>query len=164
MSIEPCICAVDPGLTGAIAFFFPSNPERVSVEDMPVIDGEVNVSALIARIRQMGATAAIVEQVGPMPTDGVVQAFKFGAAYAAAKAAVTACEVPLHLVTPSKWKRALNLAGGKEGKEAARGLAARLFPAVASEFARVKDHNRAEAALLARYGAEAFAARLKPAA
>ncbi len=152
--IAACFMAIDPGLTGGIAFYFPSNPERVAVEDMPVIGGEVNVSALIDRIRQMRPTAALIEQVGPMPTDGVMQAFRFGAAYSAAKAAVTACGVPMHLVTPSKWKRDLSLHGGKEGKEAARAMANRIFPAVANQFARKKDHNRAEAALLARYGAE----------
>ena len=149
-----CVLGIDPGLTGALAFFFPSHPDRVSVHDMPVVDGEVSVSALIATIKQMAPDMALVELVGPMPTDGAVQAFRFGAAYSAAKAAVTACQVQMHLVTPAKWKRSLNLGGGKEGKEAARGLATRLFPAVAGDFARVKDHGRAEAALLARYAAE----------
>lgn len=150
---EPCIVAIDPGLTGAIAFIFPSTPERVAVEDMPVCDGEVDVAALVSRIRQMGPTHAIVELVGPMPTDGAVPAFRFGAAYAAAKAAVTVCEVPMRLVTPNKWKAAFRLKGKKDGgAEQARALALQSFPACASTFSRKKDHNRAEAALIALYG------------
>jgi hypothetical protein len=151
---ETCILACDPGLTGAIAFYFPSTPERVSVDDMPVVDGEVEPASIIRRIRQMGPTVAIVERVGPMPRDGAVQAFRFGAAYAVAKTAVAAENVPYHLVTPAAWKKHFRLAGGPEGKEQARALALQLFPASAERFARKKDHGRAEAALLARYCAE----------
>ena len=159
--MEYCVCAIDPGLTGALAFFFPSAPDRVSVEDMPVLDGEVNVTRLIGRIRQMGASLAVVERVNAMPGGGdrkmgATSAFNFGAAFSAAKACVTACEIPLHLVTPAVWKKSYGLAGGKEGKEAARGLASRLFPAVADRFVLKKSHGLAEAALLARYGAERF--------
>jgi hypothetical protein len=149
-----CIAAIDPGLTGAIAFFFPQAPERVSVFDMPVVGSEVEFASLARLLRQHGPAAAWVEQVGPMPTDGAVQAFKFGGAYQAAKVTVGMCDVPMHLVTPQVWKKALRIGGGKEGKEQARALALRLFPASAEHFARVKDHGRAEAALLARYGAD----------
>lgn len=154
MSAEPCIVAIDPGLTGAIAFFFPTLPDRVSVYDMPVVEGEVNIAGLASRIRQMAPTFAIIEQVGPMPRDGVRQAFSFGASYMAARAAVTLLEIPLGLVTPPKWKKHYRLPGGAEGKEASRALALRLFPACSDSFQLIKHHNRAEAALLARYAAE----------
>ena len=42
-------------------------------------------------------------------------------------------------------------------KEAARAMAVRTFPAIAPRFYRVKDHNRAEALLIARYGQDALA-------
>ncbi|GJE44842.1 hypothetical protein [Methylobacterium soli] len=151
---ETCILAIDPGLTGAVAFYFPSEPGRVVVEDMPVVDGEVEPASLIRRIRQMSPTVAIVERVGPMPRDGAVQAFRFGSAYAAAKVAVAACEVPYHLVTPASWKKTYRLAGGPEGKEQSRALALQMFPASSALFTRKKDHGRAEAALLARYCAD----------
>lgn len=150
----PCILAVDPGLTGALAFYFPDAPERVSVHDMPVADGEVDPAGIARRVRQLRPSMAIIERVGPMPRDGVRQAFGFGGAYMAARAVVTILEVPQHLVTPTVWKRHFRLRGGPEGKEQARGLALRLFPASAEHFARKKDHGRAEAALLARYAAE----------
>lgn len=151
---EPCILAIDPGLTGAFSFYFPSYPDRVSVEDMPVVDGEVEPATLIRRIKQLGPTAAIIERVGPMPKDGAVQAFRFGSAYAAAKVSVAACGVPYALVTPAAWKRHFRLGGGAEGKEQARALALQTFPASSEHFARKKDHGRAEAALLARYYVE----------
>lgn len=157
---ELCIMACDPGLTGAIAFYFPTAPDRVAVDDMPVVDGEVEPASIVRRIKQMGPTVAIIERVGPMPRDGAVQAFRFGSAYAAVKVSVAMGGVPYHLVTPAAWKRHFKLAGGKEGKEQSRALALQLFPASAELFARKKDDGRAEAALLARYCAE----KLMPAA
>lgn len=53
-------------------------------------------------------------------------------------------------VYPQKWKRQYGLIG--EGKNTSREVAARMFPALASAFARVKDDGRAEAMLLAYYG------------
>lgn len=149
---EPCIVAVDPGLTGAVAFFFPSAPERVSVEDMPVVAGEVDAAALARRIRQMGPTLAVVERVAARPTDSRVGAFNFGGSYMAARVVIGLCEVPMHLVTPQTWKKHHRLLG--TDKEASRALALRLFPASADRFARKKDDGRAEAALIARYAAD----------
>lgn len=161
---EPCILACDPGLSGAIAYFFPSAPDRVAVDDMPVVDGEVEPASIVRRIKQMGPTVAIIERVGPMPRDGAVQAFRFGSAYAAVKVAVACAGVPYHLVTPAAWKRHYRIGGGKEGKEQSRALALQLFPASADLFARKKDDGRAEAALLARYCAEKLMATAQVAA
>ena len=150
----PCILAVDPGLSGALAFYFPDAPERVSAFDMPVVAGEVDPAALARRVRQLGPTMAVVEAVGPMPRDGVRQAFSFGGSYFTARTVIAVLEVPMRLVTPTTWKRHFKLKGGDEGKEAARALALRLFPASAEHFARKKDHGSAEAALMARFAAE----------
>ena len=149
-----CLMAIDPGLTGAIAFYFPLAPDRVSVFDMPVVGSEVETASLARRITQLTPAMAVVEMVGPMPKDGAVQAFRFGAAYSAAKTVVAMSGVPMHLVTPAMWKRHFRIQGGPEGKEQARAMALRLFPASAEHFARKKDHNRAEAALLAKFASE----------
>lgn len=162
---EHCVIGIDPGLTGAVAFYFPSAPDRVAVDDMPVAGGLVDVAGLHRRVLQMGPTLGIVELVNAMPSAkpgrdgkrrsmGAQSAFNFGAAFAAAQTTVQLAGVPLHLVTPLAWKRHFRLAGGEEGKEAARALALRLFPASASSFARKKDHGRAEAALIARFAAD----------
>jgi hypothetical protein len=58
------------------------------------------------------------------------------------------------LVTPSRWKRHHGILGSADGKEAGRALALRLFPASAETFSRKKDHNRSDAALIARWAAE----------
>jgi crossover junction endodeoxyribonuclease RuvC len=51
--------------------------------------------------------------------------------------------------TPSRWKKALGLNGEAE---ASRARAIETWPNRADLFARKKDHNRAEAALLGLYG------------
>lgn len=150
-----CILAIDPGLTGAVAFYFPSEPSRVAVFDMPTVGTEVDPHALARQVQALRPSMAAIELVGPMPTDSRSSAFKFGGAYMTARTVVTSqLAIPTHLVTPQTWKRHYRLVGGAEGKEAARALALRLFPASAEHFARKKDHGRAEAALLARFASE----------
>jgi len=53
-------------------------------------------------------------------------------------------------VSPHTWKKAFKISGGKKGKDIARALAQRLYPE--ADLARVKDHNRAESILIARWG------------
>lgn len=149
------ILGVDPGITGGLAFYAPDEPSLVVAEDLPVVGNEVDVDTLARRIRQMAPTMAVIERVGAMPGQGVSSTFKFGAAYGAIRAAVAVLEIPTHLVTPAVWKRHFRLSADKE---MSRALALRLWPGVGC-FARKKDHGRAEAALIARYGAETILAR-----
>ena len=53
-------------------------------------------------------------------------------------------------VWPAKWKNEFGLL--RQDKNASRATAARMFPALAGAFARVKDDGLAEAMLLAYYG------------
>jgi crossover junction endodeoxyribonuclease RuvC len=129
-----CIGAIDPGGSGAVAFLFTGFPNTVASEDMPTAAGDVDI-----------------ERVGAMPKQGVSSTFKFGKAYGIAIGVVAALKIPVHFVTPAAWKRHFNLSADKE---ASRARALQLWPARADLFARKRDHNRAEAALLARYAAE----------
>lgn len=146
-----CILGIDPGASGAIAFYFPDYPDRVSAEDVPVANGEINATILARRIKQFGPSVAVIEQVGAMPKQGVSSTFKFGDAFGLVKGVIGALEIPTHRVTPGRWKKHFRLSSDKEE---ARALALRLFPACADSFARKKDHGRAEAALIARFFAE----------
>lgn len=146
-----CILAIDPGLSGAVAFYFPSRPEQVSVEDMPTAAGEVDAATLARRIAQMRPDMAIVEQVASRPGQGISSVFKFGSAYGTVRGIIAACNVPCHLVAPGRWKKHFRL---DADKEKARALALRLWPVASEHFSRKKDHGRAEAALIARWAAE----------
>jgi len=145
----PCILGVDPGLDGAIAFYFPSH-DAIAAEDMPVAAQQVNGAILASRLRQMGPTAAVIEAVHSMPKQGVASTFKFGQSYGIAIGVVTALNIPVRFVTPGKWKKHFGLSADKEE---ARARAIQLWPARAELFERKKDADRAEAALLAKWGA-----------
>jgi len=145
------ILAIDPGITGALAFYDPSNPSRVAVFDMPVLDGDVNPHALRHHIQTFKPDAAIIEHVSPMPKEGVRSVWRFASAFTTACVVVKLEHIPLTLVTPSRWKKAMGLAGGKDGKEQARERAIDKFPLCAQHFNLKKHHGRGEAALLCLY-------------
>lgn len=150
MSVEPCILGIDPGLSGAVAFYFPSRSDLIAADDVPLAGKEIDAATLARRIAQMAPTMAVIEIVGAMPKQGVSSTFRFGQAYGTVRGVVAALGVPTHLVTPGLWKRHWRLGSDKEQ---ARALALRLWP-TSAHFSRKKDHGRAEAALIARYGAE----------
>ena len=151
MSTQSCILGIDPGLSGAISFFFPDSPDRVAAEDMPVVDGRVDVVTLAARIRQMQPSIAVIENVHSMPKQGVASTFKFGAACGAVHGVIGALAIPHRFVTPNVWKKHFRLSADKEE---ARSLALQRFPATGFHFSRKKDHGRAEAALIALFLSE----------
>ena len=65
-----CILGVDPGVSGAIAFYFPSAADRVAAEDVPTAGNEIDPVTLMRRLKQMGPSIAIVESVSAMPGQG----------------------------------------------------------------------------------------------
>lgn len=143
-----CVLGIDPGVTGGIAFLWPDG--KLVADDIPVVDGEVNIDRLVTEIKLCNPHVAIVERASSRPGQGVSSTFKYGAAYGALRAACVVLGIPHHLVSPAKWKKHFLL---DKDKEKSRGLAIRLWPG-AKCFDRKKDHGRAEAALIAKYGAD----------
>jgi crossover junction endodeoxyribonuclease RuvC len=146
-SAADCIMGVDPGVSGAVAFLFPEDM-HVIVMDLPVADGQVDAVTLAGIIGPICPSMAIVEKVHSMPKQGVASTFKFGMAYGTVLGIVSALKIPLHLVRPPEWKKAFHLGADKEQ---ARAMAIRLWPDE-DRFSKKKDHGKAEAALIARYG------------
>jgi hypothetical protein len=146
------VMGVDPGVTGGLAFVSNS---MIEAFDIPVVAGEVDVDELVRIVRRFGPALAVVERAGAMPKQGVASTFKYGVAYGALRATLVACNVPTHLIAATKWKKAYLL---DRDKEKARALAIRFWPGCGL-FARKKDHGRAEAALLAKYGMDVLSAR-----
>lgn len=151
------IIGIDPGLTsGAIATY---NGEVLYVLDVPTVKYKatkkmktvLNLSELadIFNFTLAGADMAYIEQVGAMPGQGVTSMFNFGEAYGSLKAMTVSFRIPFTLVSPVKWKSEMGL--NSDG-EKSRNRALEMFPTYADYFKRKKDHNRAEAALLAWYG------------
>jgi hypothetical protein len=145
------IMGIDPGISGAVAFYFPIAPSRIAVDDVPVAGGEINTAELARQIRIHRPTMAVIERVSAMPGNGAVSMFNFGRSYGDVRGVIGALDIPLHFVTPQKWKKHFGLTSDKDQS---RLRAIRMFPAVADQFKRKKDDGRAEAALIALYGAE----------
>jgi crossover junction endodeoxyribonuclease RuvC len=144
------VMGIDPGISGAVAFYFPM-VNRIAVDDVPVAGGEINAHELARLMRIHQPSLAVIEKVSAMPGQGVTSMFNFGRSYGDVRGVVCALGVPLHLVTPQKWKKHFGLSSDKE---ASRLRAIRTFPAAAESFKLKKHDGRAEAALIALYGAE----------
>lgn len=151
-----CICGIDPGIRGAVAFFFTTHENAIAAEDLPVVDNMLDAATLASRLRQMQPDLVVMEQVGAMPKQGVSSTFRFGQAFGMAIGVVAALGIPTEFVTPGRWKKHFRLSSDKEE---ARARALQMWPDRSDLFARKKDHGRAEAALIARFGAEAVARR-----
>lgn len=172
---------IDIGLTGAVAAV--DGRGTASVRDIPTtpdgkgrrIDGRgllllirefvpIGEAALLVfedvRARSIGnggkATNSMASQGSMMRSRGIVEGV----------ADITRLEVKV--VQPQAWKRHLGLLMKREEgektaayerrkKEASADAARQRFPLVADQLKRVKDHNRAEALLIAAYAQEVAA-------
>ena len=152
------LIAIDPGLYASAVFYCPEasiqSGMRWQFFDVPLRTGEkrIDVKAFRDWIMRFSPDRAYVELVGPMPKQGIGSTSVFMRAAGAIEATVICCDVPYTPIAPQRWKRYHNLPAGSD-KEASRQLALNLVPELAPMLARKKDHGRAEAALLALYGA-----------
>ena len=150
------IVGVDPGFSGAIAHYC-TKTKDLDVVDMPTILNskgkvEIDVHSLLHLLEpEAKDRMAVIEQVASRPNQSSVATFRFGMGYGALIACVAANKTPMHLVTPQKWKKHFGLTSDKD---TSRQLAMQRFPDYADKFVRKKDDGRAEAALIALYGAE----------
>lgn len=161
MKMPTRIIGIDPGLDGALALLARTHDGLVSlhVSDMPTRKVEVNGS--IKRTIELQLLAhwfdqhfkdvdlCVIEKVHSMPSQGVTSSFNFGFNAGVVQGMAAAFGLPLMLVPPNTWKRAMQLTSEKKDSLA---LARKLFKDFDHYFTRVKDDGRAEATLLALYG------------
>lgn len=153
-AMSAVILGVDPGITGALCRLTDGIP---TIFDMPTLrPGKRRVIDEIELARLIDASGhidrAFVELVASRPGEGSVQSFSFGLGCGVLRGILRAHFIPITFVIPTKWKRAVGIPVGA-GKDASRALAKEAFQHHAGLFARVKDEGRAEAALIALYGA-----------
>lgn len=164
---------IDPGASGSVALF---DGTTLQIFDMPVVE----VKRGIRKVRQTDAAMlsvalesagkrfydanpkelaalqwgegfhAFVERVGAMPGQGVSSMFAFGRAAGVIEGVLAGLGIATELVSPQVWQVAMGVKG--KGKDGAREMAAKIYPASAHLFARKKDDGRADAALIAAYG------------
>lgn len=149
------VLGADPGARGAIALL--DGPDLIEVHDMPMLliergkkdKAEVDGYGLAALLRELRPDVAFVEQVGGIEGQAAGAAFNFGRAAGAIEYSLKTLGVRVDLVAPVRWKRDLRVTKGKDGS---RSDAMRYWPAQAGFFRRKMDNDRAEAALIARWG------------
>ncbi|HEX6992409.1 MAG TPA: hypothetical protein VF151_11005 [Gemmatimonadales bacterium] len=169
------VIGIDPGLTGAIACLDHHGEVRL-IADIPVMQRASGKAAIKNQVSPAGLLEVLqicrqddgaiqlmvlIEKAQPMP--GMIKGnpkaqrsattFSLGLSAGLIEGVIAAAGYPHELVHPATWKAKLK--PGKD-KEAARAMAIRLYPGAAGQLGRVKDHNRAEALLLAHYGRQLY--------
>ena len=147
---------VDPGVRGGLAIIELRDgaPRLIDAADVPVVGTgakeRVDVLALEQWLRGHAPAHAFIERAQALPKQGASSGFKYGRASGAIEAADAHCAIPIEIVEPAMWKKALRLRG--KDKEGARQYALQLFPHAHQLLRRKLDHQRAEAALIAYVG------------
>jgi crossover junction endodeoxyribonuclease RuvC len=145
---------IDPGLDGAIAVM--SDGGITFVDTPTVSNGKKREMDLYAIARLLkGLTCSqdamvAIEAVHSMPGQGVASTFSFGKGFGAWLGVLAALNVPHQAVAPQTWKKVMLADGGKE-KDASRVKAMQLYPQIADQLSRKKDHGRADALLMAAW-------------
>ena len=152
------ILGIDPGLGGALACL--ADVGDVDVVDMPTLKiargrsarRELDLSTLSRLLDARAPTIrhAFVELASARPGQGVASMFSFGRTYGATLGILAANFIPVTIVTPARWKRALGVPAAKDG---ARLRAGQLLPRAAHLWPAAVHAGRAEAAMIALYGA-----------
>jgi crossover junction endodeoxyribonuclease RuvC len=147
------IIGVDPGATSG-AFAVLDGGTLLEVDDLPTIaNGKlrwVDGPALLSRVISLKAgraMLAIVERQGARPGQGLSSTFTSATAFGALLATLQIAGCSIELVTAAVWKTA---AGLSKDKSQSLDRARLLYPEASLD--RKKDHGRAEALLLARFG------------
>lgn len=155
------VIGVDPGLTGAFAYLSVDTASKrcalLDVSDMPTATAKVGKSEkshllipeLPAKFHILGLTRpdhVIIEEVSAAPGQGVTSMFRFGFVAGALEGVAGTLGLPVTTIRPQKWRQ---IAGVRQGDDAGRLRAIQLFPNKSELFSRKKDHNRADAVLIA---------------
>jgi hypothetical protein len=126
--------------------------------DLPVIrDNKLawidsnDLTSLFLECLQGRPARIAVERSQAMPKQGVSSTFTTGVVLGSILAACQRIAVPMELVTAAVWKRSMGL---DSSNTVSLDKARLLFPTAV--LVRKKDHNRAEALLLAEYSRRTF--------
>lgn len=165
------VLGVDPGIDGALALY-DTEARTLDIEDMPV--WETTVGRKVRRAtdgpalhnvlwlyKQIGCELVVLEDVGGRPAQSAPAAFTFGVGWGRLAQSCIALELRFDTVTPTVWKKVMNV----PGKAGTKALEGDIITRVREVFGPQHDNywlgpkggykiDRAEAALLAYYGAK----------
>lgn len=169
------VVGIDIGLTGAFSVVM--DTRLVALEDMPtrekigskaLIRREIDGQQLAFRLRaclgdRIDEALACLENVRATPgggarggrDPGASSTFALGETKGVIRGVLECLGIQRRWVEPQSWKRWYGIVDDKNGKKAV--LKATEIFGLDERISLVKDHNRAEAALLGRYGWQKFA-------
>lgn len=164
------IIGIDPGISGAIAAVTDHGNMVIAVHDMPVVVSavksrtahEVDAAGLALILRSLDLAAVksvVIERVHAMPGQGVSSMMSLGDSKGVVRGVCAALGLPIEYVEPQRWKKHAGLMGSD--KDASRCLALQLWPSMAESLKLKKHHGRAEALLIARFGAKVLHAEFQ---
>lgn len=172
------IIGVDIGMTGAVAAI--DSRGTCAIADLPIVDDHcgkrIEGRALLDILRTLAPAYAdpptlVMEHIRVIAIPGRRMSHSTETTLVLGRGVVQAvadvARWPVRLVEPAAWKRAYGLRGKDADADAgtrARNVATRLYPSAGPMLARIKDHNRAEAVLIAHYGATVLLGGLELAA
>lgn len=153
------VLGIDPGLGGALALIADGYVQEVI--DMPIqakafgSGNQVHVPKLLSVLMVVDPTFVVIERSQPMQGQGKRQspagAFSMGDSFGSLRACVESLTLPCVYVPATTWKTQLGLAGKRKNADAPITLATQLYPNSERWLQRKKDHDRAEAILLAHW-------------
>lgn len=174
------VLGVDVGLSGAAAIFCPRSIVKVpprGIIRLPTVIEEmttkkkqmhaIDCATFLGWIQYQQPTHAFVEQVWAMPPKfdeetgeqrgaGNTSSFNFGRSYGSVLAVVECFGLKPVKVPPQRWQKIFGLTKlpkGSDKGEASRQLVLQRHPSAEPFLKFKKDHNSAEALLIAEYGA-----------
>jgi hypothetical protein len=164
MAYMSLILGIDPGFTGALALYDSATSHLVAAIDMPLahqslLNGPqrptIDASMILCLIRpyQSEIVLAVLEKVSAMPGQGVSSMFRFGEGFGVIQGIIHALNIRLLMPPPAVWKSQMKVTADKKSSLA---KVRKEFPEQAHIFARQKDNGRAEALLLAMFGARSL--------
>lgn len=159
------VLGIDPGVSGAAALVTCSDillpPKVETVFDFEVISEKksngktrntIDILTFSDFICSVSFDFLTCERMHPSPTTSGVTGFSMGQTMGALIALFTLYKIPYHLVSPSTWKGTLQCPADKNEAR----LYAQDFFKDTTLFNLKRQHNQAEAALIAAYGIHAF--------
>jgi crossover junction endodeoxyribonuclease RuvC len=143
------IMGIDPGLDGGIAVINGKSIELLETIPTELKNGfikrQVDTFELARILRPFRDCICFMEQVSARPMQGVSSVFSFGDTYGSIRGVLGALEIPTYMVTPQVWKKSLIISSKEDSLKACQDI-------FELEKMRKKDHNLAEALLIAHWG------------
>lgn len=152
------VIGIDPGVSGAFAVWEDGN--IIHLEDFVKVEKDLDVDTLALQLRSWDADKVFIEKVASRPGQGVVSVFRFGRTVGALEGVCHG--IPVGFITPTKWKEYYGIVKDQNLKTTenkrlqkilARDIVRERWPHLEPQLRLVRNADRAEAALMAHYGA-----------